>query len=222
MMETILNEAEVRVLGALVEKQVTTPEYYPLTLNALVQACNQKNNRHPVVGYDEALVSHTIETLRAKNLVYVFYGSTSRVPKYKHMMMEVFDINSRELALICLLMLRGPQTPGELRGRAERLYDFSGLDEVEETLKSLIEKESQSLVVRLARQPGQKEIRYAHLLAGEVSAEFQPATFETEPRHANKNAEPGRLDALEQEVETLRTQLTGLRQEFEDFKKQFD
>lgn len=222
-METILNEAELRVLGALVEKQVTTPEYYPLTLNALVQACNQKNNRHPVVNYDEQIVSQAIETLRAKNLVYVFYGSNSRVPKYKHMMMEVFGIDSKELALMCVLMLRGPQTPGELRGRAERLYDFSSLDEVEETLTSLIEKEPQALVIKLARQSGQKEIRYAHLLSGEISADYQSASYEPEQKAAGKAAaEPGRLDALEKEVETLRAELGGLRQEFEEFKKQFD
>lgn len=224
MMETILNEAEVRVLGALVEKQVTTPEYYPLTLNALVQACNQKNNRHPVVAYDEQLVSYTIETLRAKNLVYVFYGSNSRVPKYKHMMMEVFGLDAKELALMCVLMLRGPQTPGELRGRAERLYDFATLDEVEKTLDSLIEKEPQALVRRLARQSGQKEIRYVHLLSGEVGADYQNASVETEQRPASKPAaaEPGRLNTLEQEVESLRADLVGLRQEFEEFKKQFD
>ncbi|HEY6189290.1 MAG TPA: YceH family protein [Pyrinomonadaceae bacterium] len=222
-METILNEAELRVLGALVEKQVTTPEYYPLTLNALVQACNQKNNRHPVVNYDEQIVSQAIETLRAKNLVYVFYGSNSRVPKYKHMMMEVFGIDSKELALMCVLMLRGPQTPGELRGRAERLYDFSSLDEVEDTLTSLIEKEPQALALKLARQSGQKEIRYAHLLAGDISADYQSASFEQEQRPAGKAAaEPGRLHALEQEVETLRAELGGLRREFEEFKKQFD
>src|SRR5687767_14451268 len=131
-MQTILNEVEVRVLGALVEKQVTTPEYYPLTLNALVQACNQKNNRNPVVGFDEEMVSQALESLRGKNLVYVFYGSTSRVPKYKHMMEEVFVLSPQELAVMCVLMLRGPQTPGELRGRTERLYDFSSLEEVEE------------------------------------------------------------------------------------------
>jgi uncharacterized protein YceH (UPF0502 family) len=223
-METILNEAEVRVLGALVEKQVTTPEYYPLTLNALVQACNQKNNRHPVVAYDEQLVSYTIETLRGKNLVYVFYGSNSRVPKYKHMMMEVFGLDSKELALICVLMLRGPQTPGELRGRAERLYDFTGLEEVEQTLESLIEKEPQALVVKLARQPGQKEIRYVHLLSGEVSADYQGPGVETEQQRPASKTEtmPGKLYALEQEVETLRAELTSLRQEFEEFKKQFD
>ena len=124
-MPTILTDAEVRVLGALVEKQVTTPEYYPLTLNALVQACNQKNNRNPVVTYSDETVADAIESLRAKNLVYVFYGSTSRVPKYKHMMAEIFDLSPPELAIMCVMMLRGHQTVGELRGRSERLYNFA-------------------------------------------------------------------------------------------------
>src|SRR3954471_11275762 len=122
-MPTVLSAAEARVLGALVEKQVTTPEYYPLTLNALVQACNQKNNRNPVVSFDEETVADAIESLRAKNLVYVFYGSTSRVPKYKHMMENIFVLSPQELAVMCVLMLRGPQTPGELRSRTDRLSD---------------------------------------------------------------------------------------------------
>src|SRR5918997_123846 len=128
-MLTVLNDVEVRVLGALVEKQITTPEYYPLTLNALTNACNQKSNRDPVVSFNESTVTQAIETLREKNLVYVFYGSTSRVPKYKHMMPEVLRLNRQELALMCLLMLRGAQTVGELRGRTDRLYDFKSLEE---------------------------------------------------------------------------------------------
>jgi uncharacterized protein YceH (UPF0502 family) len=221
-METILNEAEVRLLGALVEKQVTTPEYYPLTLNALIQACNQKNNRNPVVTYDEPTVSQTIESLRGKNLVYVFYGSTSRVPKYKHMMMEVFSLDHKELAVMCVLMLRGAQTPGELRGRTDRLYDFAGLDEVEETLNGLMTKEPQALVLRLPRQPSQKEVRYAHLLTGEVSADYQSARGDVESAPSHKAAGSDRVSRLEEEVETLRAEINGLRQEFEDFKKQFD
>ncbi len=167
-MPTILDEVEVRVLGSLVEKQITTPEYYPLTLNALVLACNQKSNRNPVVAYDEETVTRAIESLRGKNLVYVFYGSTSRVPKYKHMMAEIFELSPQEVALMCVLMLRGAQTVGELRGRTDRLYDFSGLEEVEEMLRSLSSKEAQPLVQKLPRQSGQKETRYAHLLSGEM------------------------------------------------------
>lgn len=216
-MQSELNEVEIRVLGALVEKQVTTPEYYPLTLNALTQACNQKNNRNPVVTFDEATVTTAIETLRAKNLIYLFYGSTSRVPKYKHMMAEVFGLNPQELAVMCVLMLRGPQTVGELRGRTDRLYDFSGLQEVEETLNSLSAKEPQSLVVKLPRQAGQKEIRYAHLLGGEVDV-----TSQTDAEYQQAAAKSDKHSVLEQEVDALRAEVNSLRREFEEFKKQFD
>lgn len=219
-MQTILTEVEVRVLAALVEKQVTTPEYYPLTLNALVQACNQKNNRNPVASFDEETVTQALESLRGKNLVYVFYGSTSRVPKYKHIMGEIFGLSPQELAIMCILMLRGPQTPGELRGRTERLYDFSGLEEVEETLRSLSDKDPQHLVTKLPRHPGQKEIRYTHLLAGEVSIDFESAGAEAE--QANKLARSNKTKELEQEVYALRDEVNRLRKEFDEFKKQFD
>jgi len=214
-MSTILNEVEVRVLGSLVEKQVTTPEYYPLTLNALVAACNQKSNRSPVVAYDEQAVERAAEGLRAKNLVYLFYGSTSRVPKYKHMMTEVFGLSPAELAVMCVLMLRGHQTTGELRGRTDRLYDFSSLQEVEETLDALGAKEPEPLVLKLPRQPGQKEVRYAHLLSGEVSAEQFSVPEHAEAAMPPVVARSDRLAALEQEV-------AALRREFEEFKKQFD
>lgn len=222
MMPTILNGMEVRVLGALVEKQVTTPEYYPLTLNALTQACNQKNNRSPVVTFDEAMVTQAIESLRSKNLVYVYYGSTSRVPKYKHMMAEVFDLDSKELAVMCVLMLRGYQTVGELRGRTDRLYDFSRLEEVEETLNSLGAKEPEILVAKLPRRPGQKEVRYAHLLSGEVDVNSQPEAEISEPAAANQHSRSDRVSALEQEIERLRAEVVGMRREFEAFKKQFE
>lgn len=192
------------------EKQITTPEYYPLTLNALTAACNQKNNRYPVTSFSEDAVAAAVETLREKNLVYVFYGSTSRVPKYKHVVPEVLHLTPQETALMCVLMLRGPQTPGELRGTASRLYDFTGLDEVEQTLSGLITHEPDPLVTRLPRQAGQKEVRFAHLLSGEVKVE--------------PNAEPERVssrDRLEEKVEKLGAELEGLRQEFEEFKRQF-
>src|SRR3982074_3059195 len=130
-MLTILTDVEVRVLGSLIEKQITTPEYYPLTLNALTLACNQKNNRNPVTALNETTVAEAVESLRAKNLSYVFYGSNSRVPKYKHVVPEIFHLSHPELALMCMLMLRGPQTVGELRDRTTRLHDFGGLEEVE-------------------------------------------------------------------------------------------
>lgn len=222
-MQAILNDTEVRVLGALIEKQVTTPEYYPLTLNALIQACNQKNNRNPITTLDETATTEALDSLRGKNLVYVFYGSTSRVAKYKHMAAEIFELNPQELAVMCVLMLRGPQTVGELRSRTERLYDFKGLGEVEETLNALAAREeSQALLVKLPRQPGQKEVRYAQLLAGEVHIEYQSEREVSESEAAINPTRADRLTALEQEVETLRSELKSLRQEFEDFKKQFD
>src|ERR1041385_7698082 len=162
-----LSDTEVRVLGSLVEKQLTTPEYYPLTLNALVAACNQKSNRDPVVSFGEGTVTGALESLRDKNLVYVFYGSNSRVVKYKHMFPNVFELDPQETAVMDVLMLRGPQTVGEIRGRTDRLFDFSGLGEVQETLDKLAHRD-EPLIVKLERQTGQKDARYAHLLSGEV------------------------------------------------------
>jgi uncharacterized protein len=206
-----LTEIETRVLGALVEKQISTPEYYPLTLNALTLACNQKNNRHPVTAYTENEVSQAVESLREKNLAYVFYGSTSRVPKYKHVMPEVLHLNAAETALLCVLMLRGPQTPGELRGNASRLHEFSGLEEVEQTLAGLITREPDPLVARLPRQAGQKEIRFGHLLSGEIPIEVPTDAKPISPRQTLEQ----RVDALSAEVEKLRLQ-------FDEFKKQFE
>src|SRR6187551_2600652 len=150
-MVEILNETEARVIGSLVEKQLTTPEYYPLTLNSLVTACNQKNNRDPVTSLDESTVTTTLEQLRDRNLVYVFYGSTSRVPKYKHMLPSVYELSEPETAIMCEMLLRGPQTLGELRGRCERLHQFSSLGEVQETLDGMMLRDD-PLVVRLPVQ----------------------------------------------------------------------
>ncbi len=211
-----LTETEARILGALVEKQLTTPEYYPLTLNALVAACNQKTNREPVVSYDEQTVQKTLDVLRDKNLVYVFYGSTSRVPKYKHMLPQVFELESSETAVICVLMLRGAQTLGELRERTHRLYEFSGVGEVSETLDNLSRRD-EPLVVKLERQAGQKEARYAHLLCGEVTS-YQPP----EKVSRNNSADNERIEKLEQEVTTLKNDLNEFKQNFEEFRKQFE
>jgi uncharacterized protein YceH (UPF0502 family) len=206
-----LTDIEARVLGALVEKQVTTPEYYPLTLNALTLACNQKNNRHPVSAYTENEIAQAVETLREKNLVYVYYGSTSRVPKFKHVMPEVLHLTPAETALMCVLLLRGPQTPGELRGNAARLHSFTGLDEIEETLGGLITHEPEPLVMRLPRQAGQKEVRFAHLLSGEIRVEELPLAAPVSPRHT-----------LEQKVDALTAEVEALKAQFEEFKKQFE
>ena len=218
-MITELSDIEVRVLGSLVEKQVTTPEYYPLTLNALTLACNQKNNRSPVTSYSETAVAGALETLREKNLAYVFYGSTSRVPKYKHVLPEVMHLSAPELALMCVLLLRGPQTPGELATRAFRLHEFSGLEEVETTLNSLISREPDPLVVRLPRQTGQKETRFAHLLSGEVAIE---ETREEVAPARGRGRDNDRVSALEADVETLKAEVGMLKSQFESFKKQFE
>ncbi len=221
-MITELTDIEVRVLGSLVEKQVTTPEYYPLTLNALTLACNQKNNRSPVTSYDETAVAHALESLREKNLAYVFYGSTSRVPKYKHVLPEVMHLSQPELALMCVLLLRGPQTTGELATRAFRLHEFSGLEEVEATLNSLITREPDPLVKRLPRQPGQKEARFAHLLAGDVNIDAFNETEGISAVSAPRRHASDRVQELERELEVIKGEIKALQQQFEDFKKQFE
>ncbi|HEX9543798.1 MAG TPA: YceH family protein [Pyrinomonadaceae bacterium] len=219
-MTTILSDIEVRVLGSLVEKQVTTPEYYPLTLNALTLACNQKNNRNPLTSYSEDEVAQALESLREQNLTYVFYGSTSRVPKYKHVMTEVLHLTPAELAVMCVLLLRGPQTSGELTTRGFRLHEFSGLEEVDAVLNALITREPDPLVIRLPRQPGQKEARFMHLLSGEVEIETQ--TPERATSSASRVTSSDRVSKLEGDVETLKTEFKKLREQFEGFKKQFE
>ncbi len=210
-----LTETEIRVVGCLIEKQLTTPEYYPLTLNALVAACNQKTSREPVVSFSEETVEKALDSLREKNLAYVFYGSTSRVPKYKHLVPDVFELTPPEVAVVCVLMLRGAQTLGELRERTGRLYEFSALGEVAETLDGLMKRE-EPLISRLERQPGQKEIRFFHLLSGEVQTENTSVLPE------NDKIETDRLTKLEQEVESLRGELGALEKTFENFKQQFE
>jgi uncharacterized protein YceH (UPF0502 family) len=217
-MSTTLTDIETRVLGSLVEKQVTTPEYYPLTLNALTLACNQKNNRNPVSGYSEQQVADALESLREKNLTYVFYGSTSRVPKYMHVMPEVMHLNHAETALMCVLMLRGAQTLGELRGSASRLHEFSSLEEVEETLNGLISREPEPLVARLPRQPGQKEGRFAHLLSGEIDVEALAVEPERTPRRSGSE----QVERLEQKVDSLAAEVEKLKEQFEQFRRQFE
>jgi uncharacterized protein len=217
-MPETLTEIETRILGSLVEKQLTTPEYYPLTLNALVAACNQKSNREPVVSYDDKTVTDALERLRDRNLVYVFYGSTSRVPKYKHMLPSVYELEPPDVAVMCVMMLRGPQTLGELRGRTDRLYEFSGVGEVQETLDGLIRRDD-PLVVKLERQAGQKEARFAHLLNGDIDVSSLPP-----PRSSasSTSADPGRLEQLETEVKELRSEMESLKATFDEFRKQFE
>lgn len=216
--DLILNEFELRVLGALVEKKITTPDYYPLSLNALVNACNQKSSRDPVVAYDDQIVQRALVSLRDKKLAYVFSGSDARVPKYGHLFPEAFDLDEAETAVMCVLILRGPQTPGELRSRTASLHNFESLGDVEATILNLMsESRGRTLVARLPRQERTKESRYIHLLAGlpdmEAYAVAAPPVRE---------AEPAQKSNLEHEIGELRKELDELKAQFAEFRKQFE
>jgi len=216
----ILNQVEVRVLGSLIEKEITTPEYYPLTLNALINACNQLSNREPVVSFDEKTVARALESLREKKLAWMVTG-VGRVPKYEHRFAEALQLAEQEAAVLCVLMLRGPQTVGEIRGRTGRLYEFKELEEVELTLQALMAAQA-PLVTRLPRQPGTKESRYAHLLSGEVQVEEREVTPRLEQATIEVRQENGRLARLESELADVKLELDQLKQQFLDFKKQFE
>lgn len=214
-----LDAVEVRVLGALIEKQITTPDYYPLSLNALVNACNQLTNREPVVSYDDQTVVRALDRLREKRLATLFSGAESRVAKYKHTLADAILLTPPEVALLCVLLLRGPQTVGELRTRAERLYAFASLPDVEESLNGLITRQP-PLATKLPRQPGTKESRYAHLLSGAAeTSPAAPAPSAETPVPANEDP---RITRLEAEVAQLRRELDELREQFATFRKQFD
>ncbi|PYS56047.1 MAG: DUF480 domain-containing protein [Acidobacteria bacterium] len=215
-MDQLLNETEVRVLGSLIEKEITTPEYYPLSLNALTNACNQSSNRNPVVHFDEETVARAMDSLRKKNLVHVVHKDDSRVTKYRHVMAETIGLDIPEIAVMCVLMLRGPQTVGEIRTRSNRIHDFQDLEEVETTLNALIAREPSALAVRLPRQTGQKEVRYAHLLSGEVALD------NPDPAMIRAQADSERIAKLEEITEELRKEVEDLRNQFEQFRKQFE
>jgi uncharacterized protein len=213
-----LTEVEARVLGALIEKDVTTPDYYPLSLNALVNACNQKNNRDPVMTLDSGAVQQALATLQEKRLAGPASGADSRVAKYEHRLQEVFNFDRREIAIVCVLLLRGAQTPGELRGRTDRMYHFEQLDDVVATLDRLAQRDP-PLVRVLARQPGTKESRYMHLFSGEpAEADLPTAVAAAMPTDA---APLDRLTRLEDEVAQLRSNLTEMQEQLDAFRKQF-
>ena len=214
-MDILLNDIEVRVLGSLMEKSMTTPEYYPLSLNALTNACNQKSNRDPVVAFDETAVVRALDSLRKKQLVVL--SASSRVPKYAEVFAGTRKLVNREVALIMVLLLRGPQTLGELRGRTERAYKFDDLAEVQATLDDL---EESGYITKLPRMAGRKESRYAHLLAGEVQVE--ETTPRLEPAAIVVQAENERIATLEGELQKLREDFDTLQNEFEKFKREFE
>jgi uncharacterized protein len=210
-----LTETEVRVLGALVEKETTTPEYYPLSLNALVNACNQKSNREPVMALDEDAVRKALRTLTDQALARAA-GGDSRVAKFEHRLNELYNFHRHEIAVLCVLMLRGPQTPGELRTRSERMYEFEDLDAVHGALNLLMRRES-PLVKVLPRQAGRKEARYMHLLSGDVT----PAERAEDESVASEHGSVDRIHELEDEVRQLRRELETLREQFASFQRQF-
>jgi uncharacterized protein len=217
-----LSEIEVRVLGALVEKEITTPEYYPLSVNALLNACNQKSNREPVMTLDEEAVRKALRSLTEQMLVRSA-SSDSRVAKFEHRLNELYNFHRHEIAILCVLMLRGPQTPGELRTRAERMYAFEDLDAVHSALNLLMRREP-PLVKVLTRQPGTKESRFMHLLCGDVAPETQAAPEEPSVgagSGSTNTTDHERIAQLEAEVSELRRELETLREQFASFQKQF-
>ena len=219
-MDTILNDIEVRVLGCLIEKELATPEYYPLTLNALTNACNQKSNRDPLMNLEEADAVRALDTLRFKQLA-LLSAEGGRAAKYRHILAEKLRLSPAELAILAELLLRGPQTVGELRTRAERMHRFPDPPGVEEALEELMAR-TPPLVARLPRQPGRKEQRHAHLFSGEPEPAAAERTPAPEAAHLKVMAENERIVKLEEEVTVLRQEVAGLRRQVEEFKAQFE
>lgn len=222
MVHPPLTDLEVRVLGSLLEKEVTTPDNYPLSLNALLAACNQTTNREPVLRLDEDEVVPATVMLRRRGLLRQIQPAGSRVTKYEQLLGEEMELDRRALAVLGVLMLRGPQTPGELYARTARLEPFADLADLEGVLEALIARQPEPLVARLPRRPGQKEARYAHLLGGEPPQAEASEEAEERPvptRHADAGTD--RVGALERTVEELRTEVAALRADLDAFRAQF-
>lgn len=218
-MELTLTDIEARVLGSLVEKQLTTPDYYPLTLNSLITACNQKSSRNPVMSLDESEVVEAIDSLRRKRLVWEERSEGSRAKKYDHNVVGKWEFGADEVAVLGVLLLRGPQTVGEIRTRTGRMHEFESLEQVGETLSHLATRDNGPFVTELPRRAGEKEVRYVHLLCGEPDlSQYESAS----PAPAAPRAGNERIDTLEQEVRTLREELTELKNTFDEFRRQFD
>ncbi|MFH0909131.1 MAG: DUF480 domain-containing protein [bacterium] len=210
-MNLVLTAIETRVLGCLLEKETTTPDNYPLTLNALVNACNQKSSRNPLMSLGETDVVRAIDSLRDKRLVSTRHSSGSRVPKYAHEFQIVCDFTPAERATLCALMLRGPLTGGEIRSCTASQHKFSSLEEVELTLQQLVERGDGPFVMKLPRQAGRKESRFAHLFCGAVEVDDAAAVPSPEPATLAVRAEDERMQSLEQQVAALRAEVEQLR-----------
>ncbi len=223
MPDILLNDVEIRVLGSLIEKDVTTPDYYPLSLNALVNACNQKNNRDPVMNLDDEAVRQALSTLQEKRLAGPTSSADSRVTKYEHRLQEAFNFTRGETAVLCVLLLRGPQTPGELRGRTERMHRFEDLTEVQSTLQRLMQRDPPLSRV-LPRQPGTKESRYKHLLGGDAEdfVDVDVARAPTPTSFAKVSADADRITRLEDGLSEVRKEVADLKQQLASFRKQFE
>jgi uncharacterized protein YceH (UPF0502 family) len=219
-MDTTLNDNEVRVLGSLIEKELTTPEYYPLSLNSLTNACNQKSNRDPVMALTEEDIVRALDSLRFKQLV-VLSADGGRVPKYRHLLAEKLGLMPAEQAIICELLVRGPQTLKELRTRGERMYPFGDLAAVEEVLQELIRREN-PLITLMVRQPGRKEGRYAQLFSGMPDTSIEEHEATPEAARVRVMAENDRIGKLEADVTALHDEVADLRRLMEEFKKQFE
>ena len=217
-----LTDVELRILGALLEKEVTTPEYYPLSLNALLAACNQTTNREPVMRLGEDAATHHIIALRRGGLLRQIQPVGSRVTRFEHLLAEVLKLGPRELAVLGVLMLRGPQTPGELHARTARLASFADIADLEGVLESLIARQPEPLVARLPRRPGQKEVRFAHVLGGEPTQADVPEAADEPPLPTRRvDFEDDRIAALERTVEALRAEVAAVRAELDAFRAQF-
>jgi uncharacterized protein len=215
-MAVLLNEVELRVLGCLIEKEITTPDYYPLTLNAVTTACNQKSNRNPVIQYEESTVQQALDSLRQKGLAAVVTGAGIRTPKYRHYGREKLGLQNDQIAILCELLLRGPQTLGELRTHAERMFTFLDLSEVENVLQEMASRE-QPLAQRLPRQSGHKEQRFIHLLGGEPDlSQWSEAPEIAAPVTAE------RMELLEARMGRLEEEMTDLAKSFKEWKAQFE
>lgn len=213
-MDILLDDTETRVLGCLIEKELTTPEYYPLSLNSLTNACNQKSNRNPVVSFEEADVEQGLEGLQAKGLSSKTITPGSRVTKHRHTILDKFDLSRQDIAILCELMLRGPQTMGEIRTHAERMSPFESLEEVEKNLQALMDYDP-ALVIKLPKETGRKECRHMHLFSGRPSHDLS-----AEPSAPQITVQE-RISRLEEEASRLRSELEELKQTFSEFKAQF-